>query len=70
MASLEDRNECTAESEGNKMAGKDVIECKCCWYLKQELLELREELSSNKLIIQLLQTGNDTCDSSSEPKSR
>jgi hypothetical protein len=64
MAFTSDRNECTVESEENNIAGKDVIECKRCWYLKQELLELREELSSNKLIIQLLQMGNDTCDSS------
>jgi hypothetical protein len=44
---------------------KDVIECKCCWYLKRELLELREELSSTKLIIQLLQMENGTYDTDS-----
>jgi len=65
MAPVEARNDFTAVCAENNIVVEDVIECKCCWYLKRELLELREELSSAKLIIQLLQMENGTYDTDS-----
>jgi len=49
-----------AQCSANKLIVSDVSECKCCLYLKQELKEMQEELSSTKLIIKLLQTEGDT----------
>ena len=65
MAPVEARNDFTAVCTENNIVVEDVIECKCCWYLKRELLELQEELSSAKLIIQLLQMENGTYDTDS-----
>ena len=43
---------CLAE----KIIISGVSECKCCFNLKRELKEIQEELSSDKLIIELSQT--------------
>jgi hypothetical protein len=46
----------SAQCLADKVIISGVSECKCCLNLKRELKEIRGELSSAKLIIELLQT--------------
>jgi hypothetical protein len=46
----------SAQCLADKVIISGVSECKCCLNLKRELKEVQEELSSAKLIIELLQT--------------
>jgi hypothetical protein len=45
----------SAQCLADKIIISGVSECKCCLNLKRELKEIQEELSSAKLIIELLQ---------------
>ena len=58
MAAGKDEGEFSALFFGDKTRLRDVSECKFCINLGKELKELREELSSAKLIINLLQSEN------------
>jgi hypothetical protein len=44
-----------AQCLADKITISSVSECKCCLNLKRELKEIQEELSSAKIIIELLQ---------------
>ena len=58
MAAGKDESDSSALYFDNKPRLRDASECNYCTNMKKDLKELREELSSAKLIIKLLQSEN------------